>query len=71
MTMICTKSWFLILKHTTLEEKEGSRAFEGAELSPLFPTQAWKDDQRTGDIMARTNDSVEAFTAQYRAQVQI
>lgn len=39
MTMICPRNWFLILKHTTVEEKKRAEGlfFEGAELSPHFP----------------------------------
>ena len=35
VTMICPKSWFLILKHTTLEKKEAEGP-KGAELNPHF-----------------------------------
>ena len=35
MTKICHKSWFLILKHTTFEEKE-AEGLKGTELNPHF-----------------------------------
>ena len=35
MTKICPKSWFLILKHTTFEEKE-AEGLKGTELNPHF-----------------------------------
>ena len=39
MTMICPKSWFLILKHATLKEKEvESQRFRG---EPTFPIECW------------------------------
>lgn len=34
--MLCPKNWFLISKHTSLEEKEAG-GFEGAELKQRFP----------------------------------
>ena len=36
MTMICPESWFLILKHATLKEKE-VKSLKGSEVNLHFP----------------------------------
>lgn len=58
--MIGPMSWFLILKQTTLEDKQ-AKSLKGAELNPHFLYNYGKYEQ-TYDKMPRTNNSAEAFT---------
>lgn len=40
MTMICSKSWYLVLKHSTLEgEREAKGPLGGCRVEPMFPIQ--------------------------------
>ena len=46
----------------------GERGLPGT-VEPTLPTHIWSDNQWTDDITPRASDSVEAFTANCRAQV--
>lgn len=50
--MICPKSWFLILKHTTLQEKRG-KGPQRHTIELIFPTELGNIYQQTCDNMPR------------------
>ena len=59
MMMICSKNWFLILKHTSSEEKEAKGSVQRADC--MFPTLFWNIYWWTCDSVPRTHNSVENF----------
>ena len=67
MIMICPRSWFLSLKHTTLEEEKTV----GLEQNRTHIShRTWNIYQGICDRTQTTNSTVEAFATQCEAQLQ-
>ena len=65
--MICPRSWFLSLKHTTLEEEKTV----GLEQNRTHIShRTWNIYQGICDRTQTTNSTVEAFATQCEAQLQ-